>query len=363
MTEQTTTQPQSEGLGDPRFFHCAGPFGLAEIARLIGAELPDSHAGMTISRIAPLQIAGPDELSFLENRKYIAALEQSRAGAVIVHPGMVGRVPAGCVALAVKEPYLAWAKVAALFHPRPKVRPGVHPSAFVDPSAKLDPSCEIGPGVVIGARVEIGANCVIGPHCVIGDGVIVGADCRIGAQCAISHAILGQRIGMLPGARIGQEGFGFATTMTPTGPQHVSVPQLGSVLIEDDVEIGANTTIDRGSAQDTVIGAGVRIDNLVQIGHNVRIGRGCVIVSQVGISGSTVLEDFVVLAGQVGIAGHVRIGRGARLAGQTGVMSDLEGGKDYAGSPAQPAKEHFRQVAVLKRLAARKPGGSDTDRN
>ena len=367
VTEQTTTQPQSEGPGDARFFQCAGPFGLAEIARLIGADLPEAHAGIAISRIAPLQVAGPGELSFLDNRKYIAALAESRAGAVIVHPSMLGKVPAGCVALAVKEPYLAWAKVASLFHPRPPVRPGIHPAAFVDPTAKVDPSSEIGPGVVIGAYAEIGANCIVGANSVIGQGVVLGADCRIGVQCTISHAIFGQRIGLLPGVRIGQDGFGFASTMTPTGPQHISVPQLGRVLIENDVEIGANTTIDRGSAQDTVIGAGSRIDNLVQIGHNVRIGRACVIVSQVGISGSTVLEDFVVLAGQVGVAGHVRIGRGARLAGQTGVMSDLDGGKDYAGSPAQPAKEFFRQVAVLKRIAGRKPGGqtdgSDTDRN
>jgi UDP-3-O-[3-hydroxymyristoyl] glucosamine N-acyltransferase len=363
VTEATTTQQLSEGPGNSRFFLCAGPIGLAEIARLIGADLPPAHADMTIARISPLQIAGPGELSFLDNRKYVAALEQTRAGAVIVHPGMLGRVPAGCAALAVKEPYLAWAKVAALFHPAPAPRPGIHPSAVVDPSAEIDPSCEIGPGAVIGAKASIGANCIVGPHCVIGQGVTIGADSRIGAHCTISHAVLGQRVGLLPGARIGQEGFGFATTMTPTGPRHVSVPQLGIVRIEDDVEIGANTAIDRGSAQDTVIGAGTRIDNLVQIGHNVQIGRGCVIVSQVGISGSTVLEDFVVLAGQVGIAGHVRIGRGARLAGQTGVMSDLEGGKDYAGSPAMPAKDHFRQVAVLKRLAARKPATGETDRN
>ena len=195
----------------------------------------------------------------------------------------------------------------------------------------------------------------------IGEGVVLGADCRIGAHASLSHALLGARVAIYPGARIGQDGFGFATSATG----FVTVPQLGRVVIEDDVEVGANSTIDRGSAQDTVIGAGSRLDNLVQIGHNVRLGRCCVIVSQAGISGSTVLEDFVQVAGQAGLTGHLRIGRKARVGAQCGVMADVPAGADVLGSPAYPVREFFRQVVALKRLAtprrAGPAGGNETD--
>ena len=341
-------------LGDARFFQRRGPFTVAELAAAIGVDAPANAGDQRFSRVAPLQLAGPTDVSFLDNRKYIPALEASKAGAVIVHPSMVGRVPAGCVAIPTREPYLAWAKIATLFHPLPPLKPGVHPTAVIAPSAQVDPSAEIGPFVVIEAQARIGANVWIGPSAVINEGVVIGDGSRIGAQSTVSHAIVGNRVVLFPGVRIGQDGFGFATTMTPTGPRHVSVPQLGRVVIEDDVEIGANSSVDRGSAQDTVIGAGTRIDNLVQIGHNVKIGRACVIVAQAGVSGSAVLEDFVVLAGQVGVAGHLRIGRGARVGGQAGVISDLPGGAEYLGMPAQPAKAFLRQAAVLKRLAARK---------
>ena len=175
---------------------------------------------------------------------------------------------------------------------------------------------------------------------------MLGADCRIGANATISHALLGARVVVYPGARIGQDGFGFG--IAEDG--FVSVPQLGRVVLDDDVEVGANTTIDRGSLHDTVIGAGSRLDNLVQIGHNVRLGRGCVIVSQAGISGSTVLDDHVMVAGQAGLTGHLRIGRRARIGAQAGVMSDVPAGADVVGSPAQPVREFFRHVAILRRL-------------
>lgn len=333
-----------EIAGDPRFFQRAGPHTLAAVVDAAGGEAPPRRLRLT--GVAPLQTAGPTEVSFLDNRKYAAALEASQAGAVIVHPDMVGRVPATAVPIVTDEPYAAWAKVAALFHPLPPVRPGIHPAAVVDPAARIDPSAAVGPLAVIGASAEIGPRCRIGPLAVIGDGVVMGPDCRIGPHASLSHALLGMRVYVYPGARIGQEGFGFA--VSPDG--FLTVPQLGRVVLEDDVEVGANSTIDRGSLHDTVIGAGSRLDNLVQIGHNVRLGRGCVIVAQVGVSGSTILEDHVVLAAQAGLTGHLRIGRGARIGAQAGVMSDVPAGVEVVGSPAQPRRAFFREVAVLRRL-------------
>jgi UDP-3-O-[3-hydroxymyristoyl] glucosamine N-acyltransferase len=312
--------------------------------------------------VAPLQTAGPDEVSFLDNRKYIPALTATQAGAVIVHPDLASRVPSTAVAIVTPEPYAAWARVAALFHPMPPHAPGIHPSAVVSPDARIDPTTEIGPLAVIASRAEIGPRCRIGALAVLGEGVMLGADCRVGSHASLSHALIGDRVFIYPGARIGQEGFGFAAT--PEGFR--SVPQLGRVMIEDDVEIGANSTIDRGSLHDTVIRAGTRIDNLVQIGHNVQLGRACVIVAQVGISGSTIVEDHVVIGGQAGMSGHLRIGQRARIGAQAGVMSDVPAGMDVAGSPAQAAHAFFREQATIRRIVRersdrrRQSGGSET---
>ena len=214
---------------------------------------------------------------------------------------------------------------------------------------------------MIGPDAEIGPGCRIGPRAVIAAGVVMGRDCRVGAARSVSHALIGHRVYIYPGARIGQEGFGFA--MTPNG--FLTVPQLGRVILEDDVEIGANSTVDRGAAHDTVIGAGSRLDNLVQIGHNVRMGRCCVVAAQAGISGSTVLGDFVQIGAQAGLTGHLRIGARARIGAQAGIMSDVEAGAEVVGSPAMPVREFFRNVAVLRRLARRGPqgqrNGPDTD--
>ena len=338
------------GAGDERFFQRAGPHSIAAVAAAAGSA--STGDGM-LGGVAPLQLAGPSQVSFLDNRQYLPLLKDTRAGAVIVHPGMADKVPATSIAIVTPEPYLGWARVAALFHPAPPVTPGIHPAAVVDPTAQIDPSAEIGPLAVIGARAEIGAACRIGPGAVVGAGVQMGAHCRVGALASLSHAVLGARVYVYPGARIGQEGFGFA--VGPAG--FVTVPQLGRVLLEDDVEVGANSTIDRGSTQDTVIGAGSRLDNLVQIGHNVRLGRCCIVVSQAGISGSTVLEDFVVVAAQAGLTGHLRIGAKARIGAQSGVMRDVDAGADVLGAPAIPVREFFRSVAVLRKLSSRRPTG------
>jgi UDP-3-O-[3-hydroxymyristoyl] glucosamine N-acyltransferase len=331
-------------LGSSRFFRRSGPYPLAVVTS--AARGVADPVELLLEGVAPLQTAGPNEVSFLDNRRYASALDQTLAGAVIVHPDMAERVPSTAVTIVTAEPYAAWARVAALFYPVPPPRPGVHPGAIVADGALVDPSAEVGPLAVIESRAEIGPGCRIGPGAIVGSGVIVGRDCRIGAHVSLSHALLGARVYIYPGARIGQEGFGFAATKDG----FLSVPQLGRVILEDDVEIGANTTIDRGSSRDTVIGAGSRIDNLVQIGHNVVIGRCCVIVAQVGISGSTVLEDFVRVGGQAGVAGHLRIGQGAEIGAQAGVMSDLVPGAKVVGSPAWPIKDFFRQIAVLRKM-------------
>jgi UDP-3-O-[3-hydroxymyristoyl] glucosamine N-acyltransferase len=334
-----------EIAGDPRFFQRAGPFTLAAVADAAQAEAPPRR--LMLAGVAPLQTAGADQVSFLDNRKYAAALAATHAGAVIVHPDMASRVPDGAAAIVTLEPYVAWARVAALFHPVPPARGGIHPSAVVDAGATIDPSAEIGPLAVIGAGAEIGPRCRIGALAVIGPGVVLGLDCRIGSHASLSHALLGARVYVYPGARIGQEGFGFAFT----AEGFHSVPQLCRVILEDDVEVGANSTIDRGSLQDTVIGAGSRLDNLVQIGHNVRLGRGCVIVAQAGISGSTILEDHVMVGPQAGLTGHLKIGRMAKIGSQAGVMSDVDAGAEVIGSPSQPRRAFFREVAVLRRMA------------
>lgn len=330
--------------GDPRFFQRTGPHSLAAVADAAGAEAPPRR--LLFRGVAPLAIAGPDDVSFLDNKKYLSALEKTAAGAVIVHPDLAGKVPPTAVAIPSTEVYAAWARVAALFHPQPATVPGIHPSAVISPEATIDPSAEIGPLAVIEAGAAIGKRTRIAALAVIGAGVEIGADCRIGPHASLSHARLGDRVYVYPGARIGQEGFGFA--ITPEG--FLTVPQLGRVIVEDDVEIGANSTIDRGGMTDTVIGAGTRIDNLVQIAHGVRIGRSCALAAQVGIAGSTVIEDFVLMGGQAGAVGHLVLGRGAKVAAQTGVMNDLAPGEEVAGTPAQPRRAVLREIAYIRRM-------------
>lgn len=338
-------------MADPRFFTVAGPFTLARLAELSGARMaPGADPAAEFSDVAALDSAGPSSVSFLDNRKYLDAFRASRAGACVVAAAVADKAPAGMALLISPDPYRSYAHIAQAFYPVRAPEPWQAPTAWIDPSAKLGEGCRFEPGAVVGARAEIGARCRIGANAVIGDGVVIGDDCIIGANATLSHTILGQRVNIYPGARIGQDGFGFA--MGPQG--HLKVPQLGRVRIGDNVEVGANSTIDRGAGPDTVIGDGCMIDNLVQIGHNVQLGRGCVIVAQVGISGSTQLGDFVAAGGQAGIAGHLRIGSGARIAAQSGIMRDVGAGETVGGTPAVPMTEWLRQVAVLGKLARRK---------
>ena len=338
-----------------RFFPPSSAPSLAEVAAWCGATLASgADAGRIISDVAALDLAGPGDLTFLDNPKYLALFRSTRAAAALVAPRYAAAAAPSCAALVTSEPYRAMAIVMGKLFPS-AVRPGavfeeagVSPRASVHPSARLEADVIVDPGAVIGRSAEIGAGTVIGPNAVIGPGVRIGRASAIGAGTTILAALIGDRVIIHPGAHIGQDGFGFA--LGPNG--HLKVPQIGRVIIQDDVEIGAGVTIDRGANRDTMIGEGAKIDNLVQIGHNVVIGRHAVLVSQSGVSGSSVIGDFAALGGQAGIAGHLKIGAGAQVAAAAGVMTDIPPGERWAGAPAKPIREFFREVAALKKLAA-----------
>jgi len=338
-------------MADPRFFDRAGPFTLEELSALSGARLLDPPDGARLFHdVGPLETAGPDDVSFLENRKYLQTFVRSQAGAVFVDEQVAERAPPGMALIVSAEPYKAYALAAQAFYPARPIVPQRAPSAVIDPAASVPEDCDVGPNAVIQRGVTLGRRCLVGANTVIAAGVEIGDDCRIGANVTLSHCVIGSRVVLHPGVRIGQEGFGFAPDKA--GP--IKVPQLGRVIIGDDVDIGANTTIDRGSGPDTVIGPGSMIDNLVQIGHNVILGRCCILAGQVGISGSTRLDDFVMVGGQGGLAGHLHVGSRARIAAKSGIMRDIPAGETVCGSPAVPLAEFMRQTAVLKRLARKK---------
>ncbi|KZB67937.1 UDP-3-O-(3-hydroxymyristoyl)glucosamine N-acyltransferase [Thalassospira lucentensis] len=338
-------------MADPRFFKRKGPFSVQEIADLTGAELVNApDPSRRFGDVSPLQNADASILSFFDNRKYLDAFVSSSAGGCFVRPEFVDRAPADMVLFTTSDPYRAYAKAATAYYPFDEANGVVSPHAVVADTARIGKGVQIDAGAVIGENCEIGDGCIIASNAVIGEGVVIGAGSRIGAGATISHCLIGNLCLIYPGVRIGQDGFGFA--MGPQG--HLKVPQLGRVVIGNDVEIGANSTIDRGAGPDTVIGNGCRIDNLVQIGHNVELGMGCVIVSQVGISGSTKLGNFVVAAGQAGITGHLEIGDGAKIAAQSGVMKNIGAGETVGGSPAVPVMEYHKQTVALSRLIRKK---------
>ncbi len=338
-------------MTDPRFFDVSGPFSLKQLADISLAGIDASaNPDSVFTNVAPLNVAGAGDVSFLDNRHYLDDFSKSGAGACIVRPELACKAPDGMNLLLTDEPYRGYAMIAQAFYPRSSAKDGISENASVDKTAIIADDCKVDAGAVIGPMVKIGQGCHIGANSVLGKGVIIGDDCYIGACVSIAYCNIGKRVTIHDGVRVGADGFGFA--LGPKG--HLKVPQLGRVMIDDDVEIGANTTIDRGSGPDTVIGSGCKIDNLVQIAHNVRIGCNCVIVSHVGISGSTTIGDFVMIGGQVGIAGHLHIGDGVRIAAQSGIMRDIEPGASVGGSPATPIREWLKGVALLERMVKKK---------
>lgn len=342
-------------MADPRFFANLGPFSLARICEAVGVALPPGcDGGSEIADLADLAGAAPQHLTFFSGHARLRdAFAAAQAGVCLVpQAGKIPTAPAAMVLLAVPSVPQAFAAAAALFYPdhSQPVWPDV---PAISPKAELAADVRLGPGVVIAAGAQIGAGTRLGPHAVIGPGVTIGKGCEIGAQVTITHAYVGDRVTILPGAQIGQPGFGFAAS----DAGYRKIPQLGRVIIQDDCEIGSATTIDRGALGDTVIGEGSKIDNLVQIAHNCRIGRHCVIAGQAGLAGSVVLEDGVVLAGQVGLGDHTRVGAGARLGARAGTGSRivLPGGVDYGGAPAKPVREWAREIHALAGLARRRP--------
>jgi UDP-3-O-[3-hydroxymyristoyl] glucosamine N-acyltransferase len=319
------------------------------------ADLVHGHvigAGETrVTGVAPLDRAGAKDLSFLGAPKYAPLFAATGAGVVLVSPDLAespGSVPSRIV---VAKPMEALLSLLPHFFRAPKAPRGIHPTAVIGQGVRLDADVSSGPYVVIGDAAMIGRGTIIGPHCVVGPGVEIGESCHlVGAVTVYSGSRLANRVTIHAGACIGSDGFGYVQRDDGSGMRHLKIPHVGRCLIEDDVEIGANTTIDRGSIDDTVVGAGTKVDNLVQIAHNVRVGRACLIMAQVGIAGSVRVEDGAMLLGQVGVSGHHTVGKGARLAAQAGVFGDIPAGETWSGYPARPHKEALRAQAALFKL-------------
>jgi len=346
------------------FFPPHGGISLSDLSGLCGAELANpAFADRQVAAIAPLSRAGGTEVSFAGSRAAVADLRRSVAAAVFVTSKLLDDVPEGVAALVTPAPQLAFALAGAVLVPA-AIRPlqltsetGIAATASIDPSAKLEAGVIVEAGAAIGAGAEIGAGTIISAGASIGPGTRIGRNCHVGPAATVQHALIGNKVILHPGVRIGQDGFGYV----PGPAGLVKVPQIGRVIIQDHVEIGANTTVDRGALDDTVIGEGTKIDNLVQIGHNVRIGRHCIIVSQVGIAGSATLGDRVMIGGAAGVNGHLTVGDGAQIAARSGVAGNVPPGARWGGVPARPISAFLRDAAAANARAFGKPGKKTTD--
>jgi len=346
-------------MTDPVFFVPSRRYTVGEVANLTGAVLADSgHSHIVIETLAPASEGGEGALVFVEGKRNFALMQALKAAAIICPPEAAGMAPADVAVLVHSRPQQAFALVGRLLFPVAATpgpmtsETGVSPGAHVDPTAHIEEGAIIEAGAVIGPRVGIGRGTVVAPNATIGQSCQIGRDGYIGPNASVQYALVGNRVIVHGGAKIGQDGFGFVPGAK--GPERM--PQIGRVVIQDDVEIGANSTVDRGAMSYTVIGEGTKIDNLVQIGHNVRIGRGCIIAGHCGLSGSVTLGDFVMLGGRVGVADHVSIGTGAQVAASSGLMHDIPSGERWAGLPAQPTREFFRELSLIRSLAKSKKG-------
>ncbi len=341
-------------MADPRFFKKPSAVSAQALAEIIGAEIKSGDCQHLISDVASLSQASERDVSFLENDKYLPELKTGSAGAVILPPDKIKDAPQGTVCLAVSQPYQGFARAAQFLYPEATLcEPvsGIQHRA-VHPDARLEENIEIGIGAVIGSHVEIGAGTKIAANVVVGAGCVIGRNCRIGANSTLSHALIGDRVIIHPQASIGQDGFGFV----PQAPAHIKIPQLGRVIIQNDVEIGAGSMIDRGALSDTIVAEGSKLDNQCHLAHNVQIGRHCLMAAQSGIAGSAKLGDHVMIGGKAGIVGHITIGNNVTIHGATVVMKDLPDGAQVSGYPARDVSIWRRQHAALSRLVKAKSG-------
>lgn len=319
-----------------------------EVAALTGGTLV-GPATTRVTGVAPLDRAGPDDLAFIATGRYLSSLAESRAGAVLAKPEFRD-APGPATRIIVPDPHAALLAVLPVLFPEPAWVSGVHATAVIGHGAQWDAPVALGAHVVLGRDVRLGRNVRIGAGCVLEDGVTIGDDTRLHPQVTCyAGTVVGRRVVLHSGVRLGADGFGYVPGRP--GEPHRKIPQVGGCRVGDDVEIGANTTVDRGSVDDTVIGEGTKIDNLVQVGHNARIGARCIIMGQVGIAGSAVIEDECVIAGQAAVAGHLTVGRGARIAAQSGVDAAVPAGVTVFGYPARERREALRSLAALNRLA------------
>lgn len=336
-------------MPDPRFFEDLGPARLGELAELVDGELGRPEAAeLRIRAVATLAHAQADAITFLADQRHAPQLRDSRAAACFVRAADVAAAPEACVPVITLSPQGAYALAAQRLH-RPRRAFG---NAAISADARIEDGAQLAAGVVVGPGAQIGRRTTIGPNTVIGPGVAIGRDCEISANVTIGFALIGDRVRVLAGAVLGEPGFG----ATAGARGLIDIPQLGRVIVQDGVTIGANTCIDRGAFDDTVIGENTKIDNLVQIAHNVRVGRNCVMAAHTGVSGSVVVGDGAAFGGRAGVADHVTIGEGARVGAAAGVMKDIPAGETWGGMPARPIRNWLRETAWLAMKANRKEG-------